>query len=52
MRGESPHDFRLLLGYAGWGAGQLEGELKAGAWLPTALDPQLCWRSRSAFSVA
>jgi putative transcriptional regulator len=41
MRGESPHDFRLLLGYAGWGAGQLESELKAGAWLPTALDPQL-----------
>lgn len=41
MHGEEPRDFRLLLGYAGWGAGQLEDELKDGAWLATALDPQL-----------
>lgn len=28
-----PDDFRLLLGYAGWGPRQLEGELVEGSWL-------------------
>jgi putative transcriptional regulator len=27
------HNIRLLLGYAGWGPGQLEGEFSQGAWL-------------------
>lgn len=38
-RGEGPQLFRLLLGYAGWGPGQLEGEIRVGAWLPASVDP-------------
>lgn len=30
--------FRLFLGYAGWGPGQLDGELEQGAWLRRPLN--------------
>lgn len=37
---DAPNDFMVLLGYAGWGAGQLESELAENAWLtlPAAED--------------
>ena len=40
-RGEGPHDFLVSLGYAGWGAGQIEQELAANAWLTVAADPDV-----------
>jgi len=41
VEGRGPSDFRLLLGYAGWGPGQLTGELAQGVWLPTKADPSV-----------
>jgi len=36
-----PRNIRLLLGYSGWGPGQLATEMARGAWLHTAADPSL-----------
>jgi putative transcriptional regulator len=33
--------YRLLLGYAGWGPGQLDREISSGAWLTAPLDARL-----------
>lgn len=49
---EAERDLRIVLGHSGWGAGQLEGELSQGAWLPAAPDaaaifdgePIVIWR--------
>lgn len=41
IKGEPPHDFHLLLGYAGWGPGQLEEEMKEGVWFPGPFDADL-----------
>lgn len=38
---QPPRNIRLLLGYSGWGPGQLEAEMSRGAWLHAAADPAL-----------
>lgn len=39
--GQGPRDCLLALGYAGWGPGQLEGEIQQNAWLNVGADPTL-----------
>jgi putative transcriptional regulator len=38
---QPPSKIRLLLGYSGWGPGQLATEMARGAWLHTSVDPTL-----------
>lgn len=39
--GMGPDRFMIVLGYAGWGAGQLEGELRENSWLSVPATPEL-----------
>ncbi len=43
-RGEGPRNWLLALGYAGWGGGQLEGELAANAWHVGDYDEDIFYR--------
>lgn len=40
-----PPQIRLLLGYSGWGPGQLAEEMARGAWLHVAADPALVFET-------
>ncbi|MGY9046983.1 hypothetical protein P775_25585 [Puniceibacterium antarcticum] len=42
--GAGPETRLMLLGYAGWGPGQLEGELAANGWLICDASPELVFR--------
>ncbi len=37
----SPEPYHLCLGYSGWGPEQLDGEIAAGSWLYTDVDPDI-----------
>jgi len=39
--GTGPEKFLVALGYAGWGGGQLEGEMLANAWLSVSADTDI-----------
>ena len=41
LAAEPPEEFRLMLGYAGWGPGQIDSELLRGDWLTTEPQPDL-----------
>lgn len=41
VAGGGPANFHLLVGYAGWGSGQLAGEMAKGAWLPATANAAL-----------
>ena len=46
LLGPSPPPFtRLVIGYAGWGPGQLEAELEASAWLMSDVDRDLIFNT-------
>jgi putative transcriptional regulator len=40
-RGDGPEQIFVTLGYAGWGAGQIESELAQNAWLTVPADPNV-----------
>lgn len=40
-RGEGPLSYLMMLGYAGWGPGQLDDEIQEGSWIAVDLDPIL-----------
>jgi putative transcriptional regulator len=44
---DPPESLRFLMGYAGWGAGQLEGELAQGSWLMADASPALVFGTPS-----
>jgi putative transcriptional regulator len=40
-----PADFRILLGYAGWAPGQLDNEMRTGAWLTAEVTPEILFHT-------
>jgi putative transcriptional regulator len=39
------HELRFFLGYAGWSADQLDGEMKENAWLVSRIPPRMVMQS-------
>jgi putative transcriptional regulator len=44
-RGEGPEEFIIALGYAGWGAGQLEQEILDNSWLAGPANEEIVFQS-------
>lgn len=45
--GEGPKDYIVVLGYAGWSAGQLESEILNNSWLNTPVDQAILFKTPS-----
>lgn len=45
VQGKESGRAMLVQGYAGWGPGQLEGELQKGAWIPVDLDARVLFET-------
>lgn len=45
-RGEGPESHLLLLGYAGWAAGQLESEIASNSWLTCEATPDIIFHKK------
>jgi putative transcriptional regulator len=45
--GNGPRQFLLILGYAGWAPGQLEGELQAKAWFSIPADKEIIFSKQA-----
>jgi putative transcriptional regulator len=45
--GEGPHSAALMLGYAGWGPGQLESEIVDNGWLVAEASPEIVFEMAS-----
>ena len=43
--GNGPERALIVLGYAGWGAGQLEAEIRENAWLSVPADPRIVFET-------
>lgn len=43
--GKGPRRSMLMLGYAGWGAGQLESEIKSGSWITAPSNVELIFNT-------
>ena len=44
-RGDGPDTCAMILGYSGWGVGQLESEMKQGSWIPVDLDYEIVFET-------
>ena len=43
--GNGPERALIVLGYAGWGAGQLDAEIRENAWLSVPADPRIVFET-------
>ncbi|MGQ0527463.1 MAG: YqgE/AlgH family protein [Alphaproteobacteria bacterium] len=45
VRGDGPENLLFILGYAGWGVGQLDAEMQQNSWLVADPDPDLIFNA-------